>query len=67
MEELILSDIAPLSLKDTGFNSLSLSAGAVLTAFNTIIDAVNKNPKPKNYDEDIKALSSGIGETNVSI
>ena len=47
--------------------SLSLSADAVLTAFNAVIDAVNKNPGSTNYDEEIKALSSGIGETKISV
>lgn len=67
MEKLTISDIAPLSFRDTQFDSLSLSADAVLTAFNEIIDTVNKTPEPKNYDEEIKTLSSGINETKVSV
>ena len=67
MDKLIINDIAPKAFKEETLSTLSLSADAVLTAFNEIIDAVNKTPEPKNYDEEIKTLSSGINETKVSI
>ena len=67
MDKLTIENIAPKALIDKSLDSLSLSADAVLTVFNEIIDAVNKTPEPKNYDEEIKTLSSGINETKVSI
>lgn len=37
-----------------------------MTAFNAVIDAVNTIPEPKDYDEEIKSLLSGVDEAKAA-
>lgn len=54
MDKLKIEDIAPGMLSEKQLGSLSLSADSVLTAFNTIIDALSSttpspSPTPETY------------------
>lgn len=54
MDKLKIEDIAPETYGEKFLSSLSLSADSVLTAFNTIIDALSSttpspSPTPETY------------------